>query len=77
MRIIKQGKTTRTITCNYCGCEYEFNMSDTYTDLNTTITSTSMQTRYVDCPCCGLKTYVFMPVGTITTIPTDDIKIYC
>ena len=61
MRIIKHGKLKRQITCNYCGCEYEFDIEDTYTDTRGYVTTTGFwnNNRYVNCPECSLKTLIF------------------
>lgn len=49
MKIIKMGNIfTNRNTCPYCGCEYEYDESDTHIGYELT-----MQYAYVLCPCCA------------------------
>ena len=78
MRIIKHGKLKRQITCNYCGCEYEFDIEDTYTDALGYVTTAGFwnNNRYVDCPDCGLKTLIVLSQpGAISFKCTDVVTL--
>ena len=66
IKIIKPGKLDFRITCDKCGCIFEYNMEDIYDS-------------FVKCPTCGkmhygfqdIKLYDIKPVGTFR-ISTDD-----
>ena len=55
IRIIKEGKKIKyTITCPDCGCEFEYDIDDVYTDHTIALTTCPVRfERYVRCPCCG------------------------
>lgn len=55
MKIIKDGSTPKTWKgeCPFCGCEYEYEASDVYTEY----TLSCFTTYSVTCPWCGCKNY--------------------
>ena len=46
IRIIKEGKTDFRITCDKCGCIFEYNVAD-------------IDDCYIKCPTCGKQHYAF------------------
>lgn len=56
MRIIKEGNNENKLpkfTCKHCGCEFECNSSEYWTDTSVCLTSCPPQyTVYASCPCC-------------------------
>ena len=66
IKIIKPGKTDFRLTCDKCGCIFEYNVED-------------IEDSYIKCPTCGKMHYGFQdtqlsdvkPIGTFR-ISTDD-----
>lgn len=64
MKIIKDGKLARQVTCQYCECIYEYNGEDVKTEYdyaNSYIQSSyyvNEDRKYVECPQCGEKHYL-------------------
>lgn len=59
MKVIEHGsfyRENRIIDC-VCGCKFEYEQSDIYTDATLSYTTCPTQYRkYVECPECGAKT---------------------
>lgn len=57
MKIIKPGcLPINRGTCNYCGCEFEYDSNDVYTAPTLT---TTWGSAYVICPYCGRTVYLY------------------
>lgn len=57
MKIIKPGCLPKNRgTCNYCGCEFEYDSNDVYTAPTLT---TTWGSAYVICPYCGRTVYLY------------------
>lgn len=76
MKIIKKGKINNIVTCDFCECEYEFDINDIKKEgiASTYIISINANNtheyKYVECPCCGHKHYLQKP--TVSTIEVYD-----
>lgn len=74
MKIIKKGKINNIVTCDFCECEYEFDINDIKkaSSINTIgiFTTNTHEYKYVECPCCGHKHYLQKP--TVSTIEVYD-----
>lgn len=61
MKVLEHGNfysENRIIDC-VCGCKYEYEMDDIYTDTCLSYTTYPEQyKRYVECPECGAKTFL-------------------
>ena len=63
MKIIKMGKINTQVTCEKCGCIYEYEDEDIRHDYSLTIGSS-----FVYCPCCGIKHNIWS-ISSPTYIP--------
>lgn len=52
MKIIKDGKFAKQVTCKYCECIYKYNGKDVI------ICFVNTERKYVECPQCGEKHYL-------------------
>lgn len=57
MKIIKQGKLNKVEKCNYCECEFEYDVEDIKEefDYGFVCLSNATKQRFVKCPECGNK----------------------
>lgn len=65
MKIIKNGKLAKQVTCSYCECVYEYNGKDVKIEydycsnyINTTSCYKNVERKYIPCPQCGEKYYL-------------------
>ena len=64
MKVIKDGKLAKQVTCSYCDCIYEYNGKDVkieYDYCSQTIHIScykNAERKYVECPQCGEKHYL-------------------
>ena len=77
MKIIKKGKINNIVTCDFCECEYEFDINDikkesciSYSNITLISNTNTHEYKYVECPCCGHKHYLQKP--TVSTIEVYD-----
>lgn len=63
MKIIKDGKLVKQVTCSYCGCVYEFEGKDVLKkiDYATSIVYSKPTRKYVQCPQCNEVYYLKKP----------------
>ena len=59
IKIIKEGKTDFRITCDKCGCIFEYNVAD-------------IDDCYIKCPTCGKQHYAFEAELTSQTYIISD-----
>lgn len=64
MKVIKDGKLAKQVTCKYCECIYEYNGKDVKIECDycNSILPLScyvnVERKYVECPQCGEKHYL-------------------
>lgn len=63
IKIIKPGKTDFRMTCNKCGCIFEYNVED-------------IQDSYIKCPTCHKEYYGFEPEYLEKPLFGDDLTEY-
>lgn len=67
MKIIKKGKINNIVTCDFCECEYEFDINDikkescTSYSITLNVSNNTHEYKYVECPCCCHKHYLQKP----------------
>lgn len=90
MKIIKKGKINNIVTCDFCECEYEFDISDiskesrtSYSYITLNGSNNTHEYKYVECPCCGHKHFLQKPQnftsGTVEALNgiTNVVKAEC
>lgn len=63
IKIIKPGKTDFRLTCDKCGCVFEYNVED-------------IDDGYIKCPTCGKMHYGFQDTQLSDIRPTGTFRIY-
>lgn len=64
MKVIKNGKLVKQVTCSYCECVYEYNGKDVkieYDFCNIPSCCITAGRRYVQCPQCNEVYYLKKP----------------
>ena len=62
IRVIKEGTMPRTYPahCSHCGCDFTFERVDIIDwAWNSLTPSSTAESSYVPCPCCGMPFYTF------------------
>ena len=70
MKIIKMGNLNTQVTCEKCGCIYEYEDEDIRHDYNLTAGS-----GFVYCPCCGIKHNIWS-ISNPTYVPYSVLLTY-
>jgi len=76
MRIIKEGNKKNynvKFVCNNCGCEFECNTSEYWTDNSVKLTYPPQYTRMANCPCCHKICKATTSENDRITVLGDDI----
>ena len=84
MKIIKSGNLNRIVTCESCGCVYEFDKNDIQIGYGGLYTGVNYNPyKYVVCPECGELHYIYKPdsitinggIHTEPVVRTPEVKL--